>query len=107
VREFTPQGVAGRVGVEEPTGIGDQRQQFAGDVGAHRLEAALGIGETGAECGAQQHVVTAGDELTFALRTTRDDGANREPIARSECPEITGATRGISADSSVERSTSM
>ena len=47
----------------------------------------------------------AGDR--FGPRTTRDDAAKREPMATSECPEINGATSGISADRWVDRSTSM
>ena len=43
----------------------------------------------------------------FAPRTTREVRESREPIARSECPEISGATSGSSALRSVERSTSM
>ena len=34
-----------QLGVEEPAGVLDERQQLAGDVGADRLEAALGVGE--------------------------------------------------------------
>ncbi|CAM5628100.1 hypothetical protein SPURM210S_00863 [Streptomyces purpurascens] len=40
-------------------------------------------------------------------RTTRELRASREPIARSEWPEISGATSGSSALRSVDRSTSM
>lgn len=43
----------------------------------------------------------------FDPRTTRELRASREPIARSEWPEISGATSGSSALRSVERSTSM
>lgn len=43
----------------------------------------------------------------FAPRTTREEGASRVPMARSEWPEINGATSGSSALRSVERSTSM
>ena len=39
-------------------------------------------------------------------RTTRDERDNREPIATSECPDSRGATNGISALRSVDRSTS-
>ena len=42
----------------------------------------------------------------LAPRTTRDAGLSRVPIARSECPEISGATSGSSAARSVDRSTS-
>jgi len=40
-------------------------------------------------------------------RTTREDAARRDPMAMSECPETSDATNGMSADRSVERSTSM
>ena len=40
-------------------------------------------------------------------RTTREERASREPIARSEWPESSGATSGSNAERSVERSTSM
>ncbi len=43
----------------------------------------------------------------FGPRTTRELRASREPIARSEWPEISGATSGSSAFRSVERSTSI
>lgn len=43
----------------------------------------------------------------FGPRTTRELRASREPIARSEWPEISGATSGSSALRSVDRSTSM
>ncbi len=43
----------------------------------------------------------------LAPRTTRELRASREPIARSEWPEISGATSGSSAFRSVDRSTSM
>ncbi len=39
-------------------------------------------------------------------RTTREPGASRVPMARSEWPEISGATSGSSAVSPVDRSTS-
>ena len=40
-------------------------------------------------------------------RSTRAPRPSRVPIARSECPDISGATSGSSAARSVERSTSM
>lgn len=43
----------------------------------------------------------------FGPRTTREVRLSREPIARSEWPEISGATSGSRALRSVERSTSM
>ena len=55
-----------QLGVEEPAGVGDQREQLTGDVSAHRLEAALGVGESRTEHAAQQQVITARNE--FALR---------------------------------------
>ncbi len=51
------------LGVEEPAGVLDERQQPAGDVGADGLEAALGVGEAGLQGAAQEQVVAAGDEL--------------------------------------------
>ncbi len=42
----------------------------------------------------------------LAPRTTREPGASRVPMARSEWPDISGATRGSSAASPVDRSTS-
>jgi hypothetical protein len=52
-------------GVEEPAGVGDQGKQFACDVGPHRLEAALGIGESRTQHSPQQQVVTARNEFTL------------------------------------------
>ena len=52
-----------QLGVEEPAGVLDQRQQPPGDVGADGLEAALGVGEPGRQRAAQQQVVGARDEL--------------------------------------------
>ena len=43
----------------------------------------------------------------FGPRTTRAPRPSRVPIARSEWPEISGATSGASAARSVDRSTSM
>ena len=43
----------------------------------------------------------------LAPRTTRDPRPSRVPIARSEWPEMSGATSGASAARSVDRSTSM
>ena len=65
-----------QLGVEEPAGVLDQRQQPAGDVGADRLEAALGVGEPGCQRAAQQQVVAAGDELPLGAA---DDPATRGP----------------------------
>ncbi|SIM50250.1 Uncharacterised protein [Mycobacteroides abscessus subsp. bolletii] len=39
-------------------------------------------------------------------RTTRELRLSREPYATSECPEISGATNGMSALRSVDKSTS-
>ena len=54
-------------------------QQLARDVGAHRLEAALRIGEAGTEHAAQHQVVTARDE--FALRSAHHPRRRRQPGA--------------------------
>ena len=43
----------------------------------------------------------------LAPRTTREPRPSRVPIARSECPETRGATKGANAARSVDRSTSM
>ena len=42
-----------------------------------------------------------------APRTTREPWASRLPMARSECPDISGATSGQRPSRSVDRSTSM
>ena len=42
----------------------------------------------------------------FIPRTTREPRPSRVPIARSEWPEISGATNGSNAARSVDRSTS-
>jgi len=36
---------AQQLGVEEPSGVGDMRQQALGDIGADGLESALRVGE--------------------------------------------------------------
>ena len=96
-----------QLGVEEPAGVLDQRQQPPGDVRADRLEAALGVGEPGLQRAAQQQVVAAGDDLPLrAADDPRRRGESRVPIARSECPDSSGATSGSSAARSVDRSTS-
>ena len=49
----------------------------------------------GRQGAAQQQVVAAGDELPLRRRgRPASRGASRVPIARSECPEISGATSG-------------
>ena len=64
------------LGVEEPAGVLDERNEPGSDVGADRLEAALGVGEPGTQGSAEQHVVPAGDELP--LRAPHDAGAAGE-----------------------------
>ena len=97
-----------QLGVEEPAGVLDQRQQVLGDVPADRLEAALRVAEPGGQRAAQQQVVAARDAApACAPRTTRDPRASRVPMATSEWPDTSEATSGSSAFRSVERSTSM
>jgi hypothetical protein len=52
-------------GIEEPLLVGDKWQQLPSAIGADRFEAALRIGEPRPQCGVQQHVVGAGDQLAF------------------------------------------
>src|SRR5439155_9640777 len=54
-----------QLGVEEPAGVGDQRQQLPGHFSTHGLEAALRIGEVRAEHASQNQVVTASSEFPF------------------------------------------
>ncbi len=96
-----------QLGVEEPTGVCDMRQQALGDIGADGLEPALGVGEARGQRRFQNRVVAARDISASAPRTTRAPRPSRVPIARSEWPEISGATNGASAARSVDRSTSM
>ena len=93
-------------GVEKPPGVPHQRQQPLGHITPHRLETALRVGESHGEGGAQEGVVAAEVISRLRPRTTREPGARRVPMATSECPEISGATSGSSAASSVDRSTS-
>jgi len=53
-----------QLGVEEPGLVAHAGQQAVGDLGAHRLEAALRVAEAGVQRGAQQQVVGARDQLT-------------------------------------------
>ena len=80
-----------QLGVEEPAGVLDQRQQPARDVGADGLEAALGVGEAGLQRAAQEQVVAAGDDL--ALRAADDPRAAAEPGADREVG-VPGDQRG-------------
>ena len=50
-------------GVEEPARVAHQWQQRASDIGPHRLEPALRIGEPGKQGAVQDQVVAAGDQL--------------------------------------------
>ena len=63
-------------------GVLDQRQQPLGHVGADRLEAALRVGEPGAQRAAQDHVVAARDDL--ALRAADHPRGPGEPRADRE-----------------------
>ena len=58
-----PLGQHQQLGVEEPAGVLHQREQGPRPVGPDGLEPALGVGEAGAEGGAQDQVVGAGDQL--------------------------------------------
>ena len=71
-----------QLGVEEPRVVLDERQHLAGDVAADRLEAALRVGEPGAQRLADQDVVAAGDDL--ALGAARDPGPGAQPAADGE-----------------------
>ena len=103
-----PLGQHEQLGVEEPAGVLDERQEPAGAVGADRLEAALRVGEARPQRRAQQQVVAARDELALgAAHDPRGARASRVPIATSLWPEMSGATSGSRAFRSVERSTSM
>ena len=68
-----------QLGVEEPPGVGDVREQALCDVGADRLEATLRIGETGRQGGFQNQVVAARDDL--ALGTAHHPGSAAQPGA--------------------------
>ena len=62
-----------QLGVEEPAVVLNHRQQQPGHVGPQRLEAALGVGDPGAQGRPDDQVVAAGDHL--ALQAPRDPGA--------------------------------
>lgn len=74
-----PLGEHQQFGVEEPLPVVHQRQQTARHVGAHRLEAALGVGEVRAQRCPQQQVVAARDDL--ALGPAHHAGRGVEPGA--------------------------
>src|SRR6202022_4500079 len=88
-------------GVEEPFLVLDLRQQCLNDLGAGRLETALGVGEAGRQRGVQQREMTS----RLGPRTTAEPRDSRLPMARSLWPEISGATSGRNASRSVDRST--
>ncbi len=71
-----------QLGVEEPAGVLGERQQHAGLLAPDRLEAALRVGESGAQAGVQQQVVAAGDDLAAWSadhpRATGEPGADRQ-----------------------------
>ena len=97
-----------QLGVEEPTGVLDQRQQVLGDVPADRLEAALRVAEPGGQRAAQQQVVAARDDLSLGAadhpRPAGQPGADRDVGV----PGHQRARRAAAARCrSVERSTSM
>ena len=79
------------LGVEEPAGVLDQRQEPLRDVGADGLEAALRVGESGLQRAAQQQVVAARDELP--LRPADDPRSAAEPGADREVG-VPGDQRG-------------
>ena len=68
-----------QLGVEEPAVVADGIEQLWQHVGAHGLEAALGVAELARSASAQQAVVGARDEL--ALRSPRHPRAGRQPRA--------------------------
>ena len=80
-----------QLGVEEPALVGHLRQQPARGVGPDRLEAALGVGEAGAQRDAQQPVVGPRDQL--ALVTAHDPGAGRQPGADRHLTVAAGERR--------------
>ena len=80
-----------QLGVEEPAGVLDQRQQPVRHVGPDGLEAALGVGEPGGQRAAQQQVVAAGDEL--ALGPADHPGGRRQPGADGQVG-VPGDERG-------------
>jgi hypothetical protein len=71
-----------QLGVEEPAVVLDERQQRPRDVGADRLEAALGVAEPGPQDRSQEVVVGARDQL--ALEPAGDPRAARQPAADRE-----------------------
>ena len=77
-----PLGEHQHLGVEEPAGVLDQRQQDLGDIPADRLEAALRVREAGLERAAQDQVVRPADELPLGAahhpRGAGEPGADRE-----------------------------
>ena len=68
-----------QLGVEEPAGIGGEREQRPRLVAPDRLEAALRVGKARPHQGPQQQVVAARDELP--LGTADDPGTTGEPGA--------------------------
>ena len=68
-----------QLGVEEPGLISHRVEQLVHNVGADRLEPALGVGEACAQRRAQDVVVGARDELT--LRAPRHPGSRRQSRA--------------------------
>ena len=94
-------------GVEEPGVVCGVGEELPGDVGTDGLETALSIAEVRTQQGMQQDVVAAGDERPRVSPDYTRPGDSRVPIARSECPEMSGAIKGASAARSVERFTSM
>lgn len=67
------------LGVEEPAGVLDHRQQHLRDVTPYRLEAALRVGEACLQRAAQDEVVGPADELP--LGTAYDAGRAGQPGA--------------------------
>ena len=66
-----------QLGIEEPVTVLDLGHQVPGDIGSHRLEAALSIAEADSEREAEQPVVCAGDHL--ALDAAAHPGTLRQP----------------------------
>ncbi len=89
--QAAPLGEDEQLGVEEPGVVADVGEEAVERVAADGLEAALRVGEAGAQRRVQQAVVAARDDL--ALRAADDAGALREPRADRDVA-VAGEQRG-------------
>ena len=103
-----PLGEHEQLGVEEPGVVAHLVEQAGERLAPDGLEAALGVGEARAQrrC-AGSGCRRARSARAWARARPARRRARRVPMARSEWPESSGATSGISARRSVLRSTSM